>query len=248
MKELMVPAIPAVDLLAGEAVRLERGAFDRVVARAGDPAALVRRLAASHPPFLHVVDLAAARSGGVRPDILRDLVAAADGVPVQASGGVRSVGDALALLEAGAARVVVGTAAFASPDALPLYAEALGERLVVAVDVREGQVAIGGWETATALGVNEAVARCLAAGVPRLLCTAIDRDGTLGGPDLELLRRVVELAAVPVLAAGGVRDEDDLRALARIGVEAAVVGRSLLEGGLSLGAAPRPRRTAARTR
>lgn len=238
----MMPVIPAVDLLDGEAVRLERGDFARVIARAGDPVALVRRLAASRPPFLHIVDLAAARSGGIRPEAVRELVAAADGIPVQASGGVRSVEDALALLEAGAARVVLGTAAFAAPDALATYVAALGERLVVAVDVRDGRVAVHGWEADTALGVDEAVARCCAAGVHRLLCTAIERDGTLAGPDLELLGRVVERAGVPVLAAGGVRNEHDLRALARIGVEAAVVGRALLR------AAPPAPRAEARTR
>lgn len=224
--------IPAVDVLGGEAVRLERGAFERIGVRAGDPVELVRRLAGTRPPWLHAVDLEGARSGSVRPELVAEISAAAAPVPVQAAGGVRSPEDALALLGAGAARVVVGTAAFSAPGALAPYVAALGGRLVVAVDVRDGRVAVAGWERSSGLGVEEAVERCVAAGVARILCTAIERDGTLAGPDLGLLARVRELSGLPVLAAGGVRSREDLDALAGIGLEGAIVGRALLEGRL----------------
>jgi phosphoribosylformimino-5-aminoimidazole carboxamide ribotide isomerase len=224
--------VPAVDVLGGEAVRLERGAFERVGVRAGDPVELARRLAWTRPPWLHIVDLEGARSGGVRPELVAEISAAVAPVPVQAAGGVRSPDDALALVEAGAARVVVGTVAFSAPGTLVRYVEALGGRLVVAVDVRDGRVAVAGWERSSGLGVDEAVESCVEAGVARLLCTAIDRDGTLGGPDLGLLARVLGLSGLPVLAAGGVRSRDDLDALAGIGLEGAVVGRALLEGRL----------------
>jgi phosphoribosylformimino-5-aminoimidazole carboxamide ribotide isomerase len=226
--------IPAVDVLGEEAVRLERGDFARVVARAGSPEELVRRFAAEHPPYLHVVDLAASRDGGIRPALVARLVAAADGVPVQAAGGVRSPEDAASLVAAGAARVVVGTAAFEATDALRGYVEALADRLVVAIDVRDGIVASSGWSRATGLSVDGAVESCLAAGVPRLLCTAIDRDGTLAGPDLALLERVRARFGPAVLAAGGVGSEDDLDALAALGLEGAVVGRALLTGAVAL--------------
>ena len=232
--ESQFQVIPAVDLLGDEAVRLERGDFSRVIARAGDPAVLVARFAAESPPFVHVVDLAASRDGGVRPDVVAALVAQAAGVPVQAAGGVRSPDDALALVGAGAARVVVGTAAFAGPLALPPYVEALGDRLVVAIDVRDGIVASGGWERSTGLDVDDAISRCVAAGVSRLLCTAIERDGTMTGPDLELLARVRDRSGLPVLAAGGIGSPEHLVALAALGLEGAVVGRALLEGAVSL--------------
>jgi phosphoribosylformimino-5-aminoimidazole carboxamide ribotide isomerase len=231
-KQTSFQLVPAVDVLGGEAVRLERGAFERVGVRAGDPVELARRLAWTRPPWLHIVDLEGARSGGVRPELVAEISAAVAPVPVQAAGGVRSPDDALALVEAGAARVVVGTAAFSAPGALVRYVEALGGRLVVAVDVRDGRVAVAGWERSSGLGVDEAVESCVEAGVARLLCTAIDRDGTLGGPDLGLLARVLGLSGLPVLAAGGVRSRDDLDALAGIGLEGAVVGRALLEGRL----------------
>ena len=208
-------------------MRLEQGDFDRVTASRGDPADLVRRFASEGAAWIHVVDLDAARLGGVRPELTERLVSAAGDVPVQAAGGVRSTGDALALLEAGARRVVVGTAAFAAAGPRP-YVETLRDRLVVAIDVRDGEVATNGWRRSSGLRVDEAVDRCVEANVPRLLCTAVARDGTLAGPDLDLVAAVVERSGLPVLAAGGIRSNEDLAALEAVGVEGAIVGRALL--------------------
>ncbi len=226
--------VPAVDVVGDEAVRLRQGAFDSVVARAGDPASLVAAYAETAPPLIHVVDLDGARAGAIRPELVRTLVEAAGETPVQASGGIRSLADAQALLEAGAARVVVGTAALAGEDVLQEFARELGERLVVAVDVRGDKVAVAGWSRTAEISPEELAERCAAAGVPRLLCTAIDRDGTMGGPDLDLLGRVAERSDLAVLAAGGIRSEEDLAALEALGLEGAVVGRALLEGAISL--------------
>jgi phosphoribosylformimino-5-aminoimidazole carboxamide ribotide isomerase len=231
--------IPAVDLLGDTAVRLEQGDFGRVAAQA-KPSELVRRFAAAGAAWIHVVDLDGARSGEIRPDLVGRLTADARPARVQASGGIRSLEDAERLLAAGASRVVVGTAAMADPRAPWRFAQALGERLVVAVDVRAGRVAVRGWTEETDLGPEEAVQRCAAAGVRRLLCTAIDRDGTLTGPDLELLRRVVERSELPVLAAGGIRSHDDLASVAATGCEGAIVGRGFLDGLLPLSAVASP--------
>jgi phosphoribosylformimino-5-aminoimidazole carboxamide ribotide isomerase len=226
--------VPAVDVVGEEAVRLRRGAFNRVVTRAGDPAALVAAYARAAPPLIHVVDLDGARSGAIRPELIRELAEAADTTPVQASGGIRSLADAESLLEAGAARVVVGTAALAGGGALDSFATALGKRLVVAVDAAGGRVAVAGWTWTSGISPEELAERCAAAGVRRLLCTAIDRDGTMSGPDLELLARVRDRFGLRVLAAGGIRSDEDLAALAALGLEGAVVGRALLEGAISL--------------
>jgi phosphoribosylformimino-5-aminoimidazole carboxamide ribotide isomerase len=234
--------IPAVDVLDGEAVRLLRGDFARVTHRAGDPLELVRRYASADPAFVHVVDLGAARAGGLRRDLVARTAEAAGDVPLQYAGGVRSPEDALAAVEAGAARVTVGTAAFTGR--VEEYVDALGDRLVVALDVRAGRVATHGWERQR-LSLEDALARC--EGVARFLCTAIDRDGTMGGPDVALLQRVAA-SGIPVLAAGGVTSERDLDAIAFC--EAAVVGRALLEGTLPLSvlrAGRPPRRAANRT-
>jgi phosphoribosylformimino-5-aminoimidazole carboxamide ribotide isomerase len=227
--------IPAVDVVGEEAVRLRQGDFAQVVAWAGDPAELVARYTAARPPLIHVVDLDGARSGTIRPDLVARLAAEAGPTPLQASGGIRSLADAQALLDAGAARVVVGTAALAGRRALDELAAGLGQALVVAVDARAGKVAAAGWERETAVTPEEFAAICAEAGVPRLLCTAIERDGTLAGPDLALLERVRSGSALPVLAAGGIRSNEDLDDLAALGLEGAVVGRALLEGAVTLG-------------
>lgn len=222
--------IPAVDVLGDDAVRLEQGDFDRVAIREADPLALVERLVAAGATLIHVVDLDAARAGTIRPDLVRRLVVAARPAAVQAAGGIRSRADAELLLDAGAARVVIGTAAFAAAGALERYAAALEERLVVAIDVRDGLVAVDGWERTTGLPAEEAAERCRQAGVQRLLCTAIERDGTLAGPALDLLARVRASSGLPVLAAGGVRSVEDLAAVEAAGCEGAIVGRAVLEG------------------
>jgi phosphoribosylformimino-5-aminoimidazole carboxamide ribotide isomerase len=224
-----VEVIPAIDLLGERAARLEQGDYDRATFY-GDPVELARDFAAAGATRIHVVDLDGARAARIRPDVVAALVGAAAPVPVQASGGVRSVADAEALIRAGANRVVVGTSAWTLLDDL---VAALGERLVVAVDVRDGVVRARGW-TEGSLDVEDAIERCVAAHVPRLLCTAIERDGTLHGPDLELVRHVIERSRLPVLAAGGISSDDDLESLARAGAEGAIVGRALLEGRLSV--------------
>ena len=219
-----IEVIPAVDVLGEEAVRLHKGDYADVVERAADPVALARRWVETGARRVHLVDLDGARSGHVRPDLVREVAEAIAPVPLQASGGIRSHDDARALLTAGAERVIVGTAAW--PDPTP-WVEAIGAALVVALDVRDGTVRASGWTAESGLAVDEAVERCLAAGVKRVLCTAIDRDGTLAGPDLELIERVAS-RGLRVLAAGGVRSTDDVAALAAVGAEAAVVGRALL--------------------
>ena len=226
--------IPAVDLLGDDAVRLERGEFDRVVLREADPEALVERFVRAGARLVHVVDLDGARSGRTRPDLVRRLAAAAAPARIQASGGVRSPADAEELLDAGASRVVVGTAAFSAPDALAVYVEALGDRLVVAIDARAGHLVVGGWTQETEWTAGDAAERCATAGVARILCTAVERDGTLAGPDLDLLAHVRERSGLPVLAAGGIRSAEDVRALAGLGCERAIVGRALLDGSVPL--------------
>jgi phosphoribosylformimino-5-aminoimidazole carboxamide ribotide isomerase len=213
-----IEVIPAVDVLGEEAVRLEQGAYDSVVERADDPVALARRWAEAGASRIHLVDLDGARSGRVRPALVHEV--ASVGLPVQASGGIRSLPDARALLDAGADRVVVGTAAW--PDPTPWLE--LGDALVLALDVRDGELRTAGWTEAAGISFADALERAAGA---RVLVTAIDRDGTLAGPDLELVAAAAA-SGLRVLAAGGVRSPADVSSLARAGAEAAIVGRALL--------------------
>ena len=218
--ELALEVIPAVDVLGGEAVRLQQGRYDDVVERAADPLALARGFVEAGAGRIHLVDLDGARRGGVCPELVARVAELE--VPVQASGGIRSRADAQTLLDAGADRVVVGTAAW--PDPTPWLE--LGDAVVLALDVRDGAVRTAGWTASAGLRFEDALTRADGA---RLLVTAIDRDGTLAGPDLALVGRAAETGA-RVLAAGGVRSPADVEALARVGAEAVVVGRALLRG------------------
>ena len=219
-----IEVIPAVDVLGGGAVRLHQGDYDQIVESAGDPVELARSFAHEGATRVHLVDLEGARAGEVRPELVREVAQAIAPATLQASGGIRSLADAQMLLYAGADRVVIGTAAF--PDPAP-WAEVLGEQLVVALDVRDGTVRAAGWTAESGFLLTEAIQRCLKAGVTRVLCTAIDRDGTLAGPDLELVGKVAA-SGLTVIAAGGVRSPADVAALANVGAEAAIVGRALL--------------------
>jgi phosphoribosylformimino-5-aminoimidazole carboxamide ribotide isomerase len=222
--------IPAVDILDGHAVRLLRGDYDRIEVDAGDPLDLVRRAASSAPPLVHVVALGAARDGGAPFELARAVVAAAGSVPVQFGGGVRSPEDVRGLIEAGIERVVVGTAAFGST---PLR-EFASDQVAVAIDVADGIVRTNGWLESTELTTAHALERCTEAGIATVICTAIDRDGTRSGPDLELLRDVRTRFEGRVLAAGGIRDAADVSAVRELGVNGVIVGRAWLDGTLVL--------------
>jgi phosphoribosylformimino-5-aminoimidazole carboxamide ribotide isomerase len=216
-----IEVIPALDVLGEEAVRLRQGDFEQIVERRPRPADAARALAALGAGRIHLVDLDGARSGAVRPELVGEVRAAA-GVPVQASGGIRSLDDARALLDAGADRVVVGTAAWPDPSR---WFE-LGDAVVLALDVRGGELRTSGWTAAAGITFADALDRAAGA---RVLVTAIDRDGTLAGPDVELVSHAAA-AGLRVLAAGGVRSPADVDALAAAGAEAAIVGRALFGG------------------
>lgn len=214
--------IPAIDLLGNDAVRLEQGDYERVLFRQPIEALMVR-IVASAPPLIHIVDLEGARDGALRPDVVQRCVAVAAGIPLQVSGGIRSIDAAHLALSAGASRVIVGTALWNDPEALDDYVEALGDQLVAAIDVRDGYLAVRGWLASAGLRVEEALGRCVAAGVSRLHVTAIERDGTMKGPDLALYRQACA-SGIAVVAAGGIRDDRDVNLLEEIGCEAAVMG------------------------
>lgn len=218
--------IPALDLLGDFAVRLEQGDFDRVIFR--QPIAeMLDQIVATSPALIHIVDLEGARDGALRTEVIARCVARCRGIPLQISGGIRSIPAAQRALSAGATRVIVGTAVWATPTALGEFTGELSEQLVVAMDVRNGELAVRGWLGRSGLGVDDALERCVSAGVTRLHVTAIERDGTMRGPDLDLYRRVCS-SGIAVVAAGGVRDDDDVAALEEVGCEGAVMGLGYL--------------------
>jgi phosphoribosylformimino-5-aminoimidazole carboxamide ribotide isomerase len=225
--------LPAVDVLEGRCVRLAGGDRDRVTIEGGDPAQAARRFADEGAQFLHLVDLDGAFSGSSTAGLVETIVAAAGAVPVQVGGGYRTLNGIETALAAGAARVMVGTAAL-SPAFLAGAAAQFGQQLVVAIDARDGVVVADGWTSASSLTAVELAGACARAGVARLLVTSTSRDGSLAGPDLELLAGVLETSGLPVLAAGGISSLDDLDDLRALGCEGAILGSALWSGRLTL--------------
>jgi len=223
---------PAIDLLDGRCVRLRQGDYDRRTDYDADPLGRARQFAADGAPWIHVVDLDAARSGEpVNREVIGRIVAAVD-VPVQVGGGVRSRADAEALWGAGVARVVMGTAALEQPD---LVAELVPDGAVaVGLDARGRALAAHGWEADAGLDLLEAATRFGDMGVAALVVTEIGRDGMLEGPDLEGLATVLEVTTAPVVASGGVGSLADIEALTALDLDGVIVGRAIYDDRLTV--------------
>ncbi len=237
--------LPAIDLRGGRVVRLVQGDFARETAFGDDPAAMARMFATAGARWLHVVDLDGARAGEPRQlEAVAALVEAVSdmGCAVEVAGGLRSGAAVDAALGAGAARVVLGTAAVEDPTLVAALVARHGPaRLAVALDIRDGLAVGQGWSAeAPGIPAAAALAELAAAGARVFEVTAIDRDGTMGGPDLGLYRALlseVHNDRVDVIASGGIRSVADLRAVRELGCAGAIVGRALYDGSLPIGEA-----------
>lgn len=226
--------IPAIDLLGGQVVRLHQGDYDRVTVYHDDPVGVAKRFEEEGAERLHVVDLEGARQG--RPahvpvirGILRDTK-----LKVQVGGGVRTERVALQWLDAGAARVVVGTVVVKAPAVVRALCAAHPGAVVVALDARDGKIAIEGWREQSGRDVAEVAEEVDGWGVGAILFTNIHRDGTRQGPDVEGTAALQSRVGATVIASGGIGTIEDLRALAAAGVRAAVCGRALYSGAFTL--------------
>ena len=224
---------PAIDLRGGKCVRLVQGDFGRSKEYDADPVSRAREWERLGAEAIHVVDLDGAREGRpVQADLVGEISRAVE-VPVQAGGGIRSIEDARRLREAGASRVVVGTAAVESRDLRLRAVEELGPALVVAVDARGGVVATHGWQRSSGVPLLEMAEEISEDGVASVLFTDVDRDGVGTGAALEATAAIARI--VPTIASGGVRDTADVTALSGLdGVVGVVVGTSLYEGRVAL--------------
>jgi phosphoribosylformimino-5-aminoimidazole carboxamide ribotide isomerase len=240
-----VDLYPAIDLRGGRCVRLVEGDFTRETTYGDDPVAAAAEFADAGARWIHVVDLDAARTGDPvnRPIVARIASAAGDsGVKVQAGGGVRTEADASALLDAGVARVVVGTAAVENPALVRHLADRWPGQVAVGLDHRGGEVRTQGWTNATGRRVADLVPDVMAAGAGAVIVTDIGRDGRLAGPDIDGLTELLSLTGAPIIASGGVRDLDDVRSLAAIGgaevggLVGVIAGTAIYEGRLDLAA------------
>jgi phosphoribosylformimino-5-aminoimidazole carboxamide ribotide isomerase len=230
--------LPAIDLRGGRVVRLRQGDFDRETAYDADPVDVAVGFALAGARWIHVVDLDGARTGApAHRRVIAAIVEAVGGLTqVEVAGGLRDERSVADALEAGAARIAIGTAALKDPAfAGRLIASHGAERTAVAIDVRDGHAVGHGWTTGVeTVDAAVAIERLADVGVVTFEVTAIDRDGLLEGPDLELYRRLVALGRGSIIASGGIASLDDVSAVRGIGCRGAILGRALYEGRLDL--------------
>ena len=224
---------PAIDLIGGTVVRLHKGDFEQLTTYGDDPKSVAKAYADAGAKWLHLVDLDGAKDPKNRQvSLIREIIDSS-GLKVQTGGGIRSFDDVAALIEAGASRVVIGSLAVRSPDVTKSIFKAFGpDRICLAADVilvnKQYNIAVSGWQEASSLSLNAFLAAYQEDGLRHVLCTDIDRDGTLTGCNKDLYRSIKErFDDIDLQASGGVSTLDDLRNLPCDGV---IIGRALYEG------------------
>jgi phosphoribosylformimino-5-aminoimidazole carboxamide ribotide isomerase len=229
---------PAIDIKEGKCVRLYQGKMERVTVFSEDPSEMARRWEDAGAQFIHIVDLDGAVAG--KPQNLRmvERIINAVEIPAQLGGGIRDSKSLKSVLDLGVRRVILGTTAIKSPE---FVMEACGEhgshRIVVGIDFRNEKVAIRGWEESAEEKAVDVAKRMEEIGVEHLICTDIERDGTLHGPNIEIMRTLAQAVSVPIIASGGIsglKDIECLKELEPLGIEGVVVGRALYAGAFSL--------------
>ncbi len=227
----MITILPAIDLRGGRVVRLKQGQLREETVYGSDPAGVARHWESAGAERLHLVDLDAAIQGQPQAEALAAVIRAVR-IPVEVGGGLRTLDDARRFIEAGAERVIFGTAAVSSPGAVRQAAEAWPGRVCVALDARDGKVTVAGWQEVTRVDALELALQVKALGVTRVQFTDVTRDGTLVGPNLAATEQLARASGLRVTASGGVSTLDDLRRLRPLeacGVDEVIVGKALYE-------------------
>ncbi len=228
---------PAIDLLNGKCVRLQQGDYNRDTVFGEDPGAFASQWFEMGAEYLHCVDLDGARSGSIaNEEAIRNIVAAANGRPVQLGGGVRDEATIVRLLKLGLSRLVVGTSALRDPEWFAGMCEKYPGHLVLGLDARDGMVATQGWLQTSAMSATELVCQIqqLTDDVVAVVFTDISRDGMLAGPNWESLQAIHDASRFPVIASGGVTTMEDIDRLIGMDIPGCIIGRSLYEGHLDL--------------
>jgi phosphoribosylformimino-5-aminoimidazole carboxamide ribotide isomerase len=226
--------IPAIDLRGGRCVRLLQGDYARETAYSDDPVAVAERWAALGAPRLHVVDLDGAKEGAPRNQEVMAAICRAVAIPVEVSGGIRSIGTVAAALAYGATRVQLGSVAIKDPALTRQAIARFGEAIVVSIDAKDGEVRTDGWLQGSNVRAIDLARELAAAGVARLMFTDIGRDGMLTEPNFDAYSELLAAVTCPVVASGGVSKVEHLVRLAEIGCEGAIVGKSLYESAFTL--------------
>jgi phosphoribosylformimino-5-aminoimidazole carboxamide ribotide isomerase len=232
-----VEIIPAIDLQGGQCVRLLQGDFKQATVYSDDPVAVALSFADAGARRLHVVDLDASRDAALTNRAEVEAIIAASGMTVQVAGGIRSDAAAERWFAAGAGFAVLGTIVIEDFPAAAAMARRWPGKILFALDVKEGQLASHGWIRTSGPGAEEMARQVRDLPLAGVIYTAVERDGTLVGPDLEGLRSLARLLSLPVYASGGVTTMQDLEQVAGTGAAGAIIGRAIYEGRLDLRAA-----------
>ncbi len=232
---------PALDIREGRVVRLLQGDYAQQTTYGDDPLPRAKAFAAAGASWMHLVDLDAARAGGYTLAPLLSAIASESSLKVQTGGGIRRRDDVARLLDAGAARVVVGSVSVREPETVIGWLQAFGaDRLTIALDARQADdgrwlLPVHGWTETADVTLDELAQRYAQAGMRHLLCTDIARDGMLSGPNIDLYRHLSNLLpGVAVQASGGVRSGADVADAKAVGCGGAILGKALLEGRMTL--------------
>lgn len=218
---------PAIDIIDGKAVRLERGDYARMTVYSDSPLEVAKSFEAAGARFLHVVDLEGAKDGTTpNLDVIVKIISETS-LKVEVGGGIRSLEVLDAYINAGVYRVILGTAAVSSPEFLEAALAKYGEKVAVGVDLSAGMVAIKGWREVSALSCDEFFTRLEGLGVKTVICTDISKDGLLGGTNIELYKALSEKFSIDIIASGGVTSLDDVRKLRAMNMYGAILGKAL---------------------
>ena len=229
--------IPAVDLRAGKCVRLVEGRLDNETIYADDPVEIAAQWEKEGASWLHVIDLDGAFAGGLKNLKVIEKILSTVSIPVELGGGIREMAVIERLLNMGVSRVILGTAAIINPSLVEAACVKFGERIIVGIDARKGKVAIEGWGVLSKKSTLDLAREVEMLGIKRVIFTDIWRDGTLKGPNLTAIEELAKATDLKIIAAGGFREADDLRALKKLessGVEAVILGKCLYAGTITL--------------
>ena len=230
---------PAIDLFGGQAVRLFQGDYEKMTVYDPEPLHTVERFEAAGATCLHVVDLEGAKTGETTNLATIEAIAKQTGMFVQVGGGIRTMDTVRRYLEAGASRVILGTAAVTDPDFTAAAVKQYGEKIAVGADLKNGKIAIKGWLETSAESWDVFLGRMQDLGAQTVICTDISKDGAMGGTNHKLYAALSARYHMDIIASGGVTSLEDVEALRRAGAAGAIIGRALYAGTIDLAQAVR---------
>lgn len=225
---------PAIDLRGGKCVRLIQGDFDKETVYSDDPQATALKWQSMGAKFLHVVDLDGARAGSPQNlDAIKKILAAIE-IPIEVGGGIRTLEDAEKVLSLGVRRVILGSVAVENISLVEAAVKKFGDKIVVGIDARDGIVAVHGWEKSGAVKADDLAKKIVAAGVKTIIYTDISKDGMLSGVDAKIFSDLEKSSGAEIVASGGVKSIEDIRALKAAKISGVIVGKAIYTGALDL--------------